>query len=143
MKETYSTMDTVIDKSNEPATVLLVDDDPMVLSVTKHLLERSGHKVLKASGGEEALTLAVNNAKRLNVVLLDMVMPGMNGVDTFRRLKEVVPGIPILLCSGFDETGEAEALVGEEGAAGFVRKPFDRKTLEAHLHAALNAGGGG
>lgn len=122
--------------SMEKSTILLVDDDQMVLSVTKQVLERLGYQVIKAQGGEEAVTLAMNFQDRISAAILDMVMPGMDGASTFRRLREMMPDLKVLLCSGYVESEQVNALV-EEGAAGFIRKPFDRKTLERELRGLL------
>lgn len=121
---------------SEKNTVLLVDDDQMVLSVTKQLLERLGYQVIKAQGGEEAITLAMNFQDRIALAILDMVMPGMDGPSTFRRLREMMPDLKVLLCSGYVESEQVHDLV-ENGAVGFIRKPFDRKTLERELRGAL------
>ena len=117
-------------------TILLVDDDQMVLSVTKQLLERLGYQVIKAQGGEEAVTLALNFRDRIAVAILDMVMPGMDGPATFRRLRQMMPDLKVLLCSGYVESDQVHDLV-ENGAVGFIRKPFDRRTLEKELRAVL------
>lgn len=121
---------------SEKHTILLVDDDQMVLSVTKQLLERLGYQVIKAQGGEEAITLAMNYQDRISAAILDMVMPGMDGPSTFRRLREMMPDLKVLLCSGYVESDQVHELV-ENGASGFIRKPFDRKTLEKELRAVF------
>lgn len=116
----------------EKNTILLVDDDQMVLSVTKQLLERLGYQVIKAQGGEEAITLAMNYQNRISIAVLDMVMPGMDGPSTFHKLREMMPDLKVLLCSGYVESEQVHELV-EDGAVGFIRKPFDRKTLEREI----------
>lgn len=113
-------------------TVLLVDDDPMVLGVAKKLLERLGYDVLKAGGGEEAITRAINNIGEISIVILDMVMPGMNGKTTYYKIREVLPEAKVIICSGFADSEQIEEL-REAGAVGFIRKPFDRESLEEEL----------
>lgn len=121
---------------SDKSTILLVDDDQMVLSVTKQLLERLGYQVIKAQGGEEAVTLAMNFQDRISIAILDMVMPGMDGPSTFRRLREMMPDLKVLLCSGYVESDQVHDLVAN-GAVGFIRKPFDRKTLEREIRTVL------
>ena len=126
------------DETRERTTVLVIDDDQMVLSVTKQLLERIGYDVIMARGGEEAITLGLNFQNRISIALLDMVMPGMNGPATFRRLREAMPELKILLCSGYVDNEQVRELIAD-GAAGLIRKPFDRKTLDKEIRDALRA----
>lgn len=119
---------------NLPArhTILLVDDDAMVRSVAKKLLERLGYDVIPAASGEEAVTRAINNTKRIALVILDMIMPGMDGKATYFKLRELMPDAKVVICSGFAEADEIDEL-REAGAAGFLRKPFDKNMLRNEL----------
>ncbi|MBI4862139.1 MAG: MEDS domain-containing protein [Candidatus Riflebacteria bacterium] len=117
-------------------TILVVDDEPTVLSVTCRLLMTFGLQVLAAPGGEEALDLFRRRSTGISGILLDMAMPGMDGVQTLRELIRIRPDVPVIICSGYAE----EKVIGSfQGlpAAGFLRKPFSIKELRALLEKTL------
>ncbi|UCH21318.1 MAG: PAS domain S-box protein [Deltaproteobacteria bacterium] len=118
-------------------TVLLVDDEEIVVSVGQQMLKKLGYAVLTASGGKKALDVYKNNKNKINIVILDMVMPNMGGSETFDRLREVNPAIKILLSSGYSITGQA-ALIIARGCNGFIQKPFDLKTLSQKIREILD-----
>jgi CheY-like chemotaxis protein len=113
-------------------TVLLVDDEPMVRSSCKRLLDRLGYRVLLASNGEEALVIYQENREDVWLVILDLIMPMMDGEEAFIKLKEIDSDVRVLLSSGYSKEEKADALLGI-GAAGFLQKPFDLKTLVHEL----------
>ena len=113
-------------------TALLVDDDPTVLRMHARMLERLGYLVLRASGGREAVALTRRHGPEISVVILDMTMPEMNGGETFDALREVAPGIKVLLASGYSSAGRAQEIL-DRGCNGFLQKPFDAATLAAKL----------
>ncbi|MBU1935778.1 response regulator, partial [bacterium] len=118
-------------------TILLIDDDIMVLQIIQQLLERLDYRVLTASNGREALSVVDTYRGEIDVALLDLGMPVMNGHEAFPLLKERRPEMKILICSGYAANGPAKELV-DQGAAGFVPKPFDLDTLSNALEDALN-----
>lgn len=103
--------------------VLVVDDEPMVKDLAREILARQGYSVLTASDGYEAVALYKEHAKESAVVLLDMVMPGMDGREVFRRIKAVDPGAKVIVSSGYSHDRDADYLL-EHGAIGFVQKPY-------------------
>jgi PAS domain S-box-containing protein len=109
-------------------TVLLVDDEELVLEVGKELLEVMGYRVLAAKDGKEAVEIYRENQDDLDIVVLDMVMPGVGGGETFDRLKEINTNVRVLLASGFSVDGEASQIL-ERGCNGFIQKPFNMKEL--------------
>jgi two-component system, cell cycle sensor histidine kinase and response regulator CckA len=113
-------------------TVLLVDDEPMVRNSGKRLLDRLGYRVLLARNGEEALTTYQDNKNDIWLVVLDLIMPVMDGEETFIKLKEIDPGVRVLLSSGYSKEEKADSLL-TMGAAGFLQKPFDLKALVKEL----------
>jgi len=117
-------------------TILLVDDEEIVRSVSEQLLRRLGLEVLTASGGQEALALHREHASALDCVLLDLTMPGMDGVEVFRKLREAAPTLKIVLMSGYNEK---DALGRLEGGSpdGFLHKPYDLDALKAILEKVL------
>ena len=105
-------------------TILLVDDEEMVLDVGKQLLERLGYKVITADSGRKALGLFGRDKNRIDMVILDMIMPGLNGSETFDRLKALDPEIKTLLSSGYSLNGQATKIL-KRGCNGFIQKPFN------------------
>ena len=122
---------------SETATILLIDDDGMVVQIIQQLLESLDYHVLTASNGREALHVTETYKDKIDVALLDLGMPVMNGHEAFPLLKKRRPDMKILICSGYAANGPAKELL-EQGAAGFVPKPFDLETLSNALEDALN-----
>ncbi|HKQ18304.1 MAG TPA: response regulator [Candidatus Eisenbacteria bacterium] len=117
------------------ATVLVVDDEELVRTVTQELLGCLGYDSAAATSGEEAVEL-VRGGLRPDLVLLDVVMPGMGGIEAFRRLRELVPGIPVLISSGFtDSTAAAELM--DEGLNGIITKPYRMENLSDRIKEVL------
>ncbi len=104
-------------------TILLVDDEEHILDVGVQILKFFGYKVLEAGGGKEALEIYEANKDQIAMVILDMIMPGMGGGETYDKLKEIDPDIKVLLSSGYSITGQAEERL-ERGCNGFIQKPF-------------------
>jgi two-component system, cell cycle sensor histidine kinase and response regulator CckA len=116
-------------------TVLVVDDEELVRYVTQELLSCLGYDFVAASNGEEAVE-TIRAGLRPDLVLLDVVMPGMGGVETFRRIRKLVPGIPVLLSSGFTDP-EAAATLMAEGLNGIIPKPYRMESLSARIREVL------
>jgi signal transduction histidine kinase/ActR/RegA family two-component response regulator len=117
------------------ATVLVVDDDAMVRSVARRLLEAFGLTVHVAEGGPEAIARLMAAPNAIDAVLLDMTMPEMSGADVFIRMREVRPDLPVVLMSGYHEDELSEE-VGA-GISGFVQKPFTPADLASRMRVAL------
>jgi CheY-like chemotaxis protein len=117
-------------------TVLLVDDEEVILEVGKELLEGMGYQVLTAKDGKEAIEVYKKNLDEIDIVLLDMVMPNMGGGDAYDRMKEINPDIKALLSSGFSIDGEASEIL-ERGCNGFIQKPFTMKGLSGKIMEIL------
>ncbi len=121
---------------SDGAEILVVDDQPIVLDVAQQLLEKAGYSVQAAASGREALRIFTERSDHIDCVLLDLEMPGMNGVATFEGLREIRADIPVIFSSGFDEDHVLSSL-GAETIAGFVQKPYRLRTLEAAVELAL------
>jgi two-component system cell cycle sensor histidine kinase/response regulator CckA len=117
-------------------TVLVVDDEPAVLNVAGRTLKRAGHQVLSAASGEEALNLAREHGGRIELVLLDLVMPGLTGPETLAQLDVVLPGIRVVTTSGYAE-GQAAARFGSGRGVKFLQKPYRPDELLAVVREAL------
>jgi len=118
-------------------TVLLVDDEDMIIDVGKPILEQMGYNVLTATGGKEALDIYEKNKQEIGIVILDMIMPGMGGGDTYDRLKELNPDIKVLLSSGYSINGQATKIL-ERGCDGFIQKPFNVMGLSRKIRGVLD-----
>lgn len=118
-------------------TVLLVEDVDEVRRVTQTTLERLGYTVLPASDGAAALAVVDARGDRLDIVVTDVVMPGMSGPELARRLRETRPHLPILFVSGF--TPDAVFRDGvQAGHAHFLQKPFAATALASKLRQVLD-----
>jgi len=118
-------------------TVLFVDDEDIVIDVGEEILMTLGYKALLARSGKEAIKIYKENKKKIDMVLLDMVMPDMGGGETYDRMKEINPNIKVLLSSGYSIDGQAEEIL-ERGCNGFIQKPFNVKELSDKLREILD-----
>ena len=117
-------------------TILLVDDEELIRDVGGLMLPEIGYKVLLARSGEEAIKIYKEKGEEIDLVILDMVMPGMGGGETYDGLKEVDPEIKVLLASGYSIDGKAQEIL-DRGCNGFIQKPFDMAELSKAISAAL------
>lgn len=102
---------------------MIVDDEQMILDLAREILRRFGYSVLTASDGEEAVRLYRDQSREIALVVLDMVMPGLDGRAVFRRLLEINPAVKVIILSGYSHDRDAADLV-QQGASGFVQKPY-------------------
>jgi len=116
--------------------VLAVDDDVMVRSVARRLLQSFGLTVVEAAGGREAIDCFAADPDGIDAILLDLTMPEVGGAEVFREVRAIRPDIPVVLMSGYHED-EAEAAFEGDGLAGFVQKPFTPADLAKRMRAAL------
>jgi PAS domain S-box-containing protein len=124
----------VLAKGSE--TILLVDDETFILKVNKPMLEKLGYTVLTASGGHEAIDIYDAQHERIDMVVLDMIMPDLGGGAVFDHLKSVQPDVKVLLSTGYSITGQAEEILSR-GCSGFIQKPFDINQLSAKIREVL------
>jgi CheY-like chemotaxis protein len=129
--------------SQEPAlfagtgTVLLVDDEQIILDVGADLLETIGYRVLTARNGREALDMFRQHRDKIALVILDMIMPELAGDRTFEALREIDPEVKVLLSSGYSIDGQARRIL-DRGCNGFIQKPFTLRDLSEKLKEMLN-----
>jgi len=118
-------------------TILLVDDEEMIINVSKEILKTLGYTVLTAGSGEEATAVYKVNRDKIGMVILDMIMPDMNGGKTYDVLKEINPDIKVLLSSGYSISGQATEIL-ERGCDGFIQKPFNIEQLSQKIREILD-----
>ncbi len=121
----------------ETETVLFVDDEEVVVTVGRQMLEKLGYAVLTATGGKEALNAYTNSNNKIDIVILDMIMPDMGGGETFDRLREMNPNLKVLLSSGYSIDGQAAEIL-RRGCNGFIQKPFGLKKLSQKIRQILD-----
>lgn len=117
-------------------TVLVVDDEPMALTLLKHVLSDAGFDVVCAQSGFQCLDLFGRAEASYDVVVLDLSMPFMDGVETFDRLRAISADVPVVLTTGFIEQTKLDALV-LRGLAAYLRKPFDSGEAVACVNSVL------
>ena len=117
------------------ATILVVDDEEPIRRVAREILTYLGFEVETTGSGEDALE-RVGRGQPPDLILLDVVLPGMGGVEAFARIHRMAPRIPIIITSGYAKSGSVEWLIGE-GASGFVAKPYGIETLSERIRLAL------
>jgi CheY-like chemotaxis protein len=120
-------------------TILVVDDEPAVRKLAGMILERSGYSVLMAKDGREAVEKFRQNAPEIAAILLDMTMPVMGGEEALRLIREIQPGVPIIVSSGYSETFAREEL-GCDTVAGFLQKPYSPAKLVESVEKTLQQG---
>ena len=118
------------------AVVLVVDDDAEVRAATAEMLRYAGHDVVEAEGGREALDCLDREGDRIDLMIVDYVMPGMNGVETTRLGRLRRPRLPIMFMTGFADTA---VLAAETSADLILQKPFYTADLVAKIEGALGS----
>jgi CheY-like chemotaxis protein len=118
-------------------TLLIVDDEDMIINICKRLLQEIGHKVLIAKSGKEALEIYEKNKDEIAMVILDMIMPDMGGGETYDKLKEIDPQVKVLLASGYSINGKASEILAR-GCNGFIQKPFTMENLSHKINEILD-----
>ena len=119
-------------------TILLVDDEDMIIDVGQGMLKALGYTVLVARGGKEAIELYRANKDKIDMVILDMIMPGVGGGETYDRIKEIKPDIKVLLSSGYSINGQAEEIL-DRGCDGFIQKPFNMRQFSQKIREILDS----
>ena len=117
-------------------TILLVEDEPQLSMVAKALMQALGFSVIEAVNGKEALELYQKNAEYITLVVTDIGMPIMDGYELFRKLKDIVPELPIIISSGFGDTLVSSRIATGE-AAGFLSKPYSFDNLREVLKSVV------
>ncbi|QDT43342.1 Blue-light-activated protein [Gimesia alba] len=132
--ENDSSADTVVPA--DAGYVLVIDDDKAVCNVVNHVLNRFGFSVMVAHSGSEGIEVYEKNRDGISVILLDMTMPGLSGVETYHLLKEKGIDIPVILTSGLSETDISDQMDGSE-FVHFLKKPYKPQKLVNMVSKAL------
>ncbi len=119
-------------------TILLVDDEPMVLGITRELLQCLGYQVLAVGDGQEAIAVYQERMDGIDLVLLDMILPGISGEQVFDHLQRMNPAVRVILSSGYSIEGQAQQIM-ERGCRGFLQKPFKVEQLSHKIREVLDS----
>jgi CheY-like chemotaxis protein len=121
-------------------TILLVDDEEMVRDLGIEILQKHGYHVLPAADGEKALEIWQEKRKKIDLVVLDLVMPNLGGPATLARLREIDPTVKVLICSGYrSKEDELKTLKMED--VPVILKPFRPEDLAARVREVLDGRG--
>ena len=119
-------------------TILLIDDEEIITDVGQAMLENLGYRVIVANGGQQAVETLRNRTEQIDLVILDMIMPGIDGGKTFDRIRAIRPSLPVLLSSGYSLDGQANRII-QGGCDGFIQKPFNLYQLSVKVRQVLSS----
>ncbi|MBL7190582.1 response regulator, partial [bacterium] len=117
-------------------TILLVDDEATVRQVTEQMLSKLGFDVILVNNGFEAVEVYKQKHKNIDIVIMDLTMPVMNGERTFDEIVKINPDAVVLLSSGYDEQEASERFKGKS-ISGFIQKPYKMDGLKDKLQKLL------
>jgi len=135
-KEAVEDLELTADIVKGTGTILLIDDEKMILDVGRELLEELGYTVLPAGSGQEAIDIFQKDRDKIDMIIMDMIMPEMSGSETFDRLKKISPDVKILLSSGYSVDGQATDIL-RRGCDGFIQKPFNMNQLAERIQKIM------
>ncbi len=118
-------------------TILFIDDEERILEAGIHMLELLGYNLIVCKNGDEAVKIYSEYKDDIDMVILDMIMPGMDGGEVFDRLKVIHPDVKVLLSSGYSINGNASKIL-ERGCNGFIQKPFTMEQLSTRVREILD-----
>jgi len=127
-----------VDETDTRASVLLVDDEDMVREVTREMLLLLGYRVTDCSDGLAALRMFRERSASFDLVILDLVMPSIGGLDLFMAMREIDSNLRVILVSGFSLGGDAQRIL-DEGAKAFLQKPYRADELARTVAGVLAA----
>ncbi|MEN3038018.1 MAG: PAS domain S-box protein [Candidatus Kryptonium sp.] len=123
--------ETIEIKEITPATILIVEDEDSLRYLLKEYLESRGHKVFATDDGYDAIEIYKMNMGKIDLVLIDIGLPTIDGITTFRKIKQINPNACVVLTSGYFITEPSPTvLMAEEGLSGFIQKPYDIDKIE-------------
>jgi two-component system, cell cycle sensor histidine kinase and response regulator CckA len=135
-KEAIKEIQNVQDIIKGAGTILLVDDQEIITEVGSEMLNMLGYDVIVANGGKDAAEVYETHKDSIQLVILDMIMPGVGGEETFNRLRLINPDVKIILASGYSMEGQASRILAR-GCCGFIQKPFNLQELSIKLQQIM------
>ena len=125
------------EEGRRPTTILVVDDEPSVLALVRTMLWRAGFTVLEAPGGDEALSLASGHTEPIQLLLTDVLMPGINGYALAEKITAVRPETKVLFMTGYRDKVVLESTGRPISDSPLIRKPFTAHNLVAKIEEML------
>ncbi len=122
----------------EKETILLVEDEPMLLELLKSVFEEDGYHIISALDGEEAVEIFRREAKHIRLVLTDMGLPKLGGWEILERLCEIDANVKIILASGFVDSEMRDEAI-KKGAKDFIQKPYVPDTILKRIREVLDS----
>ena len=119
-------------------TILIVDDEEIIIDVSIEMLKKIGYRVLKALSGKEAISEYQASIAKIDLVILDLIMPKISGSEVYDKLKEINPQVKVLLSSGYSVDGQATEIL-KRGCNGFIQKPFNMEELSRKVNEILDS----
>ncbi|MBN2656541.1 MAG: cache domain-containing protein [Spirochaetales bacterium] len=131
------------DESPDPGsgTILLVDDEEFIRETGQGMLEDAGYRVITAGNGKEAVKIFEEKQSEIDLVILDVIMPEMNGIDAFYKIREIRGNCPVIMISGYSRSDDLNKLK-ESGVSAIIRKPFEHSLLRKEINLALSRNSG-
>ena len=126
-----------VDAAKKQITVLFVDDEKAITEVTGAMLERLGHRVIIAHSGKEAVVMYRMNRDRIDLVIMDMIMPDMSGGEAIEKIRSINPEVKVILSSGYSVDGMAREIMDRGGVQAFLQKPFQLDLLLNRMNEVL------
>ena len=123
---------------NGHEAILLVDDEDIIIDIGKQMLKTMQYKVIIARSGTEAIKIYAEQKDKIDLVILDMIMPDMGGSETYDRLKKINSSVKVLLSSGYSIEGQAADIMNR-GCNGFIQKPFSMIDLSHNLRNVFDS----
>ena len=117
-------------------TIMVIDDEEYICEAFNDLLKAMGYDVIVCQVPNKALEIIKDKRKKIDLAIVDMVMPGMDGEELFDKVMQIRPEMKVIIASGYTKDERVEAIV-KKGAAGFIQKPFDPATLSEAIRTAL------
>lgn len=117
-------------------TILVIDDEPFLRDVLGEMLASAGYTVVSAENGEKGIALLAEDAHKFDMVILDLIMPGMSGKKSFEAIKELRSDLKVLISSGYGQDGDIQEML-DNGASGFIQKPYLQNTILEKIHGVL------
>ena len=119
-------------------TILVVDDEYNIRNMMKEIMEMSGLKVFTAGNGKDGVEMFKKYRDDIDLIIMDMVMPIMDGREAFSEIRRIDPGQKIFIISGYSQREDLEDML-EKGAVGFLRKPFQVKEIVSKVKEILGS----
>ena len=119
-------------------TILLIDDEKKFLEVNSEILESLGYRIYTAESGQAAFDTYMEKGDEIDLVILDMILPGISGGTIFDRLREINPNVKVILSSGYSVDGDAKHIM-DRGCNGFIQKPFDLRKLSLKIRETIES----